>query len=59
MNRGFAFTDAEYNAAMDAAARAYSLAGGNDSQRAIAEYREAKSKAMREAAKRYAASLKA
>ena len=54
MYRGFPHADQQYNDVLEAARLAYSAAGGNDSQQAIANYQNARSRAMQDAAKRYA-----
>lgn len=54
MYRGFMHADQQYNADLEAARLAYSRDSGNDSRQAIARYRDARSRAMQEAARRYA-----
>lgn len=58
MYRGHPHADTQYNEAIDAARAAYTACGGNDSPEAIAEYRDAKSRAMADAARRHAQQLK-
>lgn len=58
MYRGFAHADPQYTAAMETARQDYRQAGGNDNPAAIANYQNAKSRAMQEAAKRYAAEIR-
>ena len=58
MYRGHPHADTQYNEDMDAARAAYTASGGTDNQQTIQEYRDARSRAMADAARRHAQQLK-